>query len=243
MKRGHLFGSKQRPEVRGTATGIMEISGISNEQTRKSPCSIYIGKLSADTTCSKIRKHLQQNDITKVVDVIQLRCRAPDQSSFCVVVEDDVCESAVYNPSLWPLDSRIRPYTQRNQSPSNPGQQKNQKQSLDFQRRSRNWAPRHNKSRNSPPSASLNTRERSNSNALAPPSQTPVTYVPLPVNHDALVPNRIGNPPSLLSNQITSAAQQQLVAPLYPPTSSYGNMLCTNRFSPLADPRILLSAY
>lgn len=115
-KRGRIF-----TEVEGAATSKLHISGIA---APTQPRSVYVGRLSSTTTCAKLRQHLRETGVTGVTDVIDLHCKIEGRSSFCIVVDGENDEAAIYNSKIWPLGAKIRPYRPKretNQHHGNPG--------------------------------------------------------------------------------------------------------------------------
>jgi hypothetical protein len=110
-KQGRLF-----TEVLGSATRSLTISGaVHQNQITARPRSIYIGKLSESTTPHKLRQHLREVGVMDITDVIDLHCKIPGRSSFCVIVDSQVSEDAIYNASNWPLGAKVRPYREKKQ--------------------------------------------------------------------------------------------------------------------------------
>ena len=44
-------------------------------------------------------------------DVIKLKCRNPNETSFCISVDRKEAEDMIYNPEKWPAGVVIRPYS------------------------------------------------------------------------------------------------------------------------------------
>ena len=117
--KGQRFTAKvQRPEICGASTSAMFIKGTEPHQPPSTfdtelnqPRSIYVGRLAPDVTTEKLRRHLQSNNISRVSDIIKLNCRNPEQSSFCVIVDDETTETALFDPLKWPKNTRVRQYT------------------------------------------------------------------------------------------------------------------------------------
>ena len=111
-KQGRLF-----TVVNGSATRQMSISGINNaNRPSAAPKSVYVGKLAESTTPDSLRKHLREEGINDVVDVIDLRCKIQGRSSFCIIVESQQSETTLYDPNIWPLGAKIRQYKERTQN-------------------------------------------------------------------------------------------------------------------------------
>ena len=128
--RGNKFASEsKRDEILGSSTASPHITGADMPGDHE-PRSIYIGRLSSSVTVDKLRRHLEFYDIKNIIDIIQLNCRNPGQSSFCVVAEDEATEAALFDPLKWPKDTRVRLYTPQrkpsNTQPAGRSQRKNQ---------------------------------------------------------------------------------------------------------------------
>ncbi len=79
------------------------------------PRSVYIGKLGNDPIQDMLTDHLNDIGVSQVSDVIKLNCTVGNQASFCVIVDNDTSEAAIYDPTKWPQGVCIRPYKQRQQ--------------------------------------------------------------------------------------------------------------------------------
>ncbi len=117
--RGTSFTSSQRREIQGSSSSALRIQGATSRVTGDSQQlrSIYIGQLHEDTTPEMIRDHLNDISVSEISDVIKLNSRVQHQASFCVIVDNETSELAMYNPDKWPPGVRIRPYKERSRGP------------------------------------------------------------------------------------------------------------------------------
>ena len=169
-KQGRLF-----TEVHGSATRTLTISGVANQtQTTTRPRSVYIGKLSDSTTPITLRQHPREVGAHDITDVIDLKCKIPGRSSFCVIVDSQQSEDVLYNANNWPLGAKVRPYKEKKQ--------------IDHQNRANRIGPRFNRDRK-------NTAPRFAVNAPSPTdkSVSPTPHVPAPpvtMNHVSQIAER-----------------------------------------------------
>ena len=88
VKEGKVFAGSPRKEVTGTGVQLTTIESAGSDQTSvDSLKSIYVGRLSAKTTINSLNNHLQQQGITQISDIVDLKCKIPGQSSFCIVAD------------------------------------------------------------------------------------------------------------------------------------------------------------
>ena len=126
-RRGGLFTSPERQEIRGSSSAPFRIQSADNRQNREqqyqSLRSVYVGQLAEETTTEMIRDHLQDIGVSQVSDVINLNSTIPGQSSFCIVVDNARSEKDLYDPDKWPSGIRVRPYKERKRG-NNPGRRR-----------------------------------------------------------------------------------------------------------------------
>lgn len=106
--------SSGRPAVHGTSDNCRLRS--KNADDRPFLRSVYVGRLSYDTTTDDIRAHLLDIGVTHISDVQKLQCRDTDASSFCVSLDSSECENIIFTADKWPEGVLIRPYKQRRKS-------------------------------------------------------------------------------------------------------------------------------
>ena len=77
---------------------------------------VYIGRLSAETSENGLREYMSKVGIPvkSVADVIKLKSRNPEASSFCISLspENQEVEDKVFNADTWPRGTLIRPYNE-----------------------------------------------------------------------------------------------------------------------------------
>ena len=73
---------------------------------------VYVGRLSADISERCIREQLKETGVDNcdIADVIQLKCRAVDQSSFCISLNTKQAENMLYKSGSWPNGVKVRSY-------------------------------------------------------------------------------------------------------------------------------------
>ena len=117
IRRGHANTTSRREPVSGTSTTTLSIQGVDHHSGLR---STYVGRLADTVTVDSMRRHLREIGIEEVSDVIDLRCRTTGQSSYCIVVDSEVAEEALYNAANWPLGTKVRPYSKKNSQPRQP---------------------------------------------------------------------------------------------------------------------------
>ena len=77
---------------------------------------VYVGKLAKNTTQELLRDHMIQVGLKTddVADIISLKCRNENESSFCISLYTDDAKKVLYNKNNWPNGVRIRPFKPRN---------------------------------------------------------------------------------------------------------------------------------
>ena len=73
---------------------------------------VYCGKLSFDTEVESIRAHLLDIGVNNddIADIMKLRCRTENETSFCVSLNSSEAEKIVINSDNWPAGIRVRTY-------------------------------------------------------------------------------------------------------------------------------------
>lgn len=119
VRRGNTFSSNSgQQEVQGSATQPLRIQGSTMSHSQpNTPRSVYIGRLSENTTPDDIRAHLSDIGVSDLSDVISLNSNISGQASFCVVLDNETDENKVYDHTKWPSGVRVRPYRERSRSP------------------------------------------------------------------------------------------------------------------------------
>ena len=69
--------------------------------------------MAKDSTTDDVRAHLNDVQIAGISDVIRLSSEGSNSSSFCVTVDNQLAEIAVFQTEKWPRGIRIRPYIRR----------------------------------------------------------------------------------------------------------------------------------
>ena len=225
---GKAFTGSDRPEVQGTATRTMSIESVSvkaQESAMKIPKSVYVGRLSANTTVVSLRKHLGEEGIINISDIIDLKCRSPDQTSFCIIADDPSVEEALYDPTKWPRGTKIRPFKQKNDF-------KNQQQKRNPQHWKDRQGPRHRQQYSNRGPTQPKSSQVDRANNMHSPSPTPVTEPstsavsqPLPRTQSTA-----SVPPLITPSDHWMSVHRQLPPPFHP---VYSYPFSQNRFSPL----------
>ena len=113
-------------EITGSSTSQHRIQAANydtgNADTPHQPKTslVYVGGLSRHTTEDDIRAHLQDIGVSNnsIGDVLKLRSRTSNQTSFCISLSDPEYESLIYDEMKWPNGIRVRPYRQRQNNPA-----------------------------------------------------------------------------------------------------------------------------
>ena len=237
-KRGKIFTGTKRAPVCGSSTTLKTIQGIVQEksQPKPQPKSVYVGRLSSSVTTTSLRKHLQEQGVQGISEVIDLKCRIADQASFCIVADCEKTEEALYNSSIWPQGAKIRPYEEKQKS-TNPVHnikprrlQKNPRQQNNRQDRQLASAPR------STTSAAPVKSDASSVMAVPPFGHFMIPTVPPKmhgtVHYQANSPSPIPPISNMTYHSRTPYSQVPGTAQMYPTAPE-----AQNRFSPLIDPR------
>ena len=235
IQRGHFKATASkldRTEVHGASDTHMHISGVAPSKSR----SVYVGRLSSSTSVEKMRLHLRDSGINRISDVIKLNCRNPDQSSFCIVVDDETCERDMYNPDIWPKFVRIRPYT-----PKKGGSSKNYPSQSANVRQRRHQPNRQQKSHLSAATHKGNRTPTPNSNphhevhtvtASTPPQTITPHILHIPSNHMSVMQSPVMHTP-MMQGPFRPAMNGVPNNFVHNVTYPYG----PNRFSVLSDPQ------
>ena len=92
----------------------IEAAAVSDRRTKPAENihRVYAGRLSSSTSEDAIRAHLADVGLqnSDIADVVKLKCRNLNESSFCISLNSKVAENKIYDSSLWPEGIRIRPF-------------------------------------------------------------------------------------------------------------------------------------
>ena len=242
IRRGHFTTgtNPKRTEICGVSDAQMHISSAPSKLTR----SVYVGGLSNDTTLEKMRHHLRDRGISHITDVIKLNCRNPEHSSFCIVVDNELTEAAMYSPSNWPKNVRVRPYEPK-KSPRKP-----QGNRVSNHQRQRQTPPRQQQQRQkntSPQYARTSDTVALPQPPSAPSNASPVTLLPPQSgnHHAALISNH--PPPTQAPTMMHRPYDIPSAFPMNLIHSHGGNgvgpIAMTNRYSEFSDPRYWIPAF
>ncbi|KAK2143761.1 hypothetical protein LSH36_814g00023 [Paralvinella palmiformis] len=78
---------------------------------------IYIGNMAKDSTTDDVRAHLNGVQIAGIADVVRLSSEGSNSSLFCVKMDNQLAEIAVFQTEKWPRGIQIRPYMRRRDQP------------------------------------------------------------------------------------------------------------------------------
>ena len=216
IKEGRAFNGSHRQEVTGTGAQLSSIEGIDSDSNAiDSLKSIYVGRLSSKTTTDSLNRHLREQGINQISDIIDLKCRTPGQSSFCIVADNTITEEAIYNARIWPIGAKIRPFKKKNDSRINhAGNQRGNQR-----------GPRHQPWHNSNKNSGSHTKSVNRTIHNPPAPSEPITTGAKPTPLMKASPQNPASPP----NAWPPLPQRQIFP--FPPMfyDPYG----ANRFSPL----------
>ena len=216
IKEGRAFNGSHRQEVTGTGAQLPSIEGVDNDNySIDSLKSIYVGRLSSKTTTESLNRHLREQGVNQISDIIDLKCRTPGQSSFCIVADNTTTEEAIYNARIWPIGAKIRPFKKKNDSRINhAGNQRGNQR-----------GPRHQPWHNSNKNSGSHTKSVNRTIHNPPAPSEPITTGAKPTPLMKASPQNPASPP----NAWPPLPQRQIFP--FPPMfyDPYG----ANRFSPL----------
>lgn len=98
------YKKKKNRTILGANTGELSIAAVESRR------SIFVSRLSPDTTSERIRKHLEDNNI-KPLEVEKLGIKSKDIAAFKLVVQQSD-EKQATKSELWPKYTIIRPFRQ-----------------------------------------------------------------------------------------------------------------------------------
>lgn len=110
IRRGRNLSKSTSIHIEGSSTSTN--SKIQAAPVQVKLHSVYVGRVSKVTSEQSIRDHLNEIKVPykNVTDVIPLNCRHPDQSSYCIIVDDPDCLNVLYTPTNWPFGVVVREY-------------------------------------------------------------------------------------------------------------------------------------
>ena len=118
--------SATKKPTTGTSAKTHRIqASVSNSNKAR---TVYVGNVAKGTTTDDIRAHLADVRINEVSDVVSLSAQSSSYASFCVTVDNQAAEDAIFQSSSWPADVKVRSYVSRkkqNYTPKTNQQQSN----------------------------------------------------------------------------------------------------------------------
>ena len=75
---------------------------------------VYVGRLAKNTSENDVRTHLHEISVTNqsIADVIKLKCRKDNETSFCISLNDTSAQDTLFRSEKWPRGVIVRPFTQ-----------------------------------------------------------------------------------------------------------------------------------
>ena len=228
-RQGRTFAGSTRQPVSGSSTTLQTIQGV---VPMILPKSVYVGRLAESVTVESLRKHLAEVGINNITDVIDLKCRIAGQSSFCIIADGEPAEEAIYNPSIWPVGTKIRPYEEKKRN--NPPAQRhssNRSNNPPNYRPGNNATNMHHRRARNQNGASTRHMDRPQMTKNTPTTQVPVqnNSVPPLIAPQITAPAISNPPPAMASQMVPRSVSPVSTYPFYPFYQT------ANRFSPLGD--------
>ena len=104
-------------DVIGNSDSEYKIKAATNHATEPSHTFlVYIGKLAKETDEQLLRTHLRDIGIKNadIADVMKLKCKANNETSFCVSLNSEEAKCVVFDINKWPIGVRIRTFYRAN---------------------------------------------------------------------------------------------------------------------------------
>ncbi len=112
LRKGNIkTQNANKKPITGSAMGALRIKAAS--QNASPTRAVYVGNLDRGTTTDDIRAHLGDVAARGISDVLLLSNDGARAASFCVTVDNQEAENALFQPSVWPEGTRVRAYVSR----------------------------------------------------------------------------------------------------------------------------------